>query len=75
MKEDEVETLVQRVLKSSKSTLEVRGKNVYIENKESNLRLTINTSTCRLITVDRLEKKLLISIECDIESFFIIDSQ
>ena len=33
------------------------GKNIYITNTERNIRLTINSYTNRIITVDKLNKK------------------
>lgn len=33
-----------------------KGKNIYITNKEKNIRLTINSFTNRIITVDKLSK-------------------
>ncbi len=32
------------------------GKNIYVLNTENNIRITINSNTFRLITVDRIEK-------------------
>lgn len=32
------------------------GKNIYVTNNESNIKLTINSFTNRLITVDKLDK-------------------
>ncbi len=32
------------------------GKNIYIINTENNIRITINSNTFRVITVDRIEK-------------------
>lgn len=31
------------------------GKNFYVVNTENNLRITINSNTCRIITVDRIK--------------------
>jgi hypothetical protein len=33
------------------------GKNIYITNKEKNVRLTINSNTNRIITAEKLNKK------------------
>jgi len=32
------------------------GKNFYIKNTESNIKITINSNTFRIITIDRIEK-------------------
>lgn len=33
------------------------GKNFYILNKDKNIKITVNSNTFRIITVDRLDKK------------------
>ena len=35
---------------------EKRGKNIYVSNLENNIRITINSNTYRIITVDKIEK-------------------
>lgn len=51
----QIETLVKRVLLNTAITnYEKIGKNVYVTNTESNIRLTINTFTNRIITADRI---------------------
>lgn len=33
-----------------------KGKNIYVSNIENNIRITINSNTYRIITVDEIEK-------------------
>jgi hypothetical protein len=33
------------------------GKNIYVPNIENNIRITINSNTYRIITVDKIEKQ------------------
>ncbi len=59
----QIETLVKRVLLNTAITnYEKIGKNVYVTNTESNIRLTINTFTNRIITADRINKKRSITL-------------
>lgn len=51
----ESEILIQKVLEET--TLEnyiKKGKNFYISNKQHNIKITINSNTFRVITVDKL---------------------
>ena len=33
------------------------GKNIYVNNSDNNIKITINSNTCRIITVDKIVKK------------------
>lgn len=49
-----IENLVAEILKDSRSVYREQGKNIYVSHHQQQVRLTINASTYRLITVDRL---------------------
>lgn len=49
----EIETLIFKVIEATSEPLfEQRGKNIYITNREQNIRITVNLNTFRVITVD-----------------------
>ena len=51
----QIEGFVLRIIKETDEKFFLkRGKNYYIQNTENNLRLTINSNTFRIITVDKL---------------------
>ena len=52
---DESEVLIKKVLEETilENYIE-KGKNFYISNKEYNIRITINSNTFRVITVDEI---------------------
>ena len=53
----EIETLIRKVLMETDiDNFKRKGKNFYISNKENNIKVTVNSNTFRIITVDRLEK-------------------
>ena len=53
----EIEKLIQETLtETSESQFIKTGKNIYVTNYEKNMRITINSNTYRLITVDKIEK-------------------
>ena len=53
----EIETLICKVLtETSVDNFERKGKNFYIYNKEHNIKVTVNSNTFRIITVDRIIK-------------------
>ncbi|WP_298551588.1 DUF3781 domain-containing protein [uncultured Algibacter sp.] len=53
----ETETLIKSVLKETDvENYKKKGKNFYISNKDYNIRITINSNTFRIITVDRIRK-------------------
>jgi len=43
---------------TDKTKFQKTGKNIYITNKNRNVRLTINSYTNRIITADRLNKTM-----------------
>jgi hypothetical protein len=53
----ESEALIKKVLIETDVTqFEKLGKNFYISNKQYNIKITVNSNTFRIITVDRLLK-------------------
>ncbi len=53
---DEIESMLHHIiLKTEESHFEKRGKNFYITNTEHHIRITVNSNTFRIITVDRVE--------------------
>lgn len=63
LSKNEIEEMISAIIKETdESEFHKKGKNIYISNKELNVRLTINSFTTRIITVDRFySKPLLIS--------------
>jgi hypothetical protein len=58
LSKDQIEELIFEIIKETDNTEFRRtGKNIYITNKDRNIRLTINSYTNRIITVDKLMKK------------------
>ena len=52
---EEIEILLEKVLKSTDVEYYIkRGKNFYISNHQYNLKITINSNTFRVITVDKI---------------------
>ena len=52
---EQIEELIFEILtKTKKKFFEKIGKNYYITNREHNIRITINSNTFRIITVDRI---------------------
>tara|TARA_R110000765_G_C18758752_1_gene588747 strand:+ start:159 stop:419 length:261 start_codon:yes stop_codon:yes gene_type:complete len=52
---EEIEALIKKIV--SETTLdcfEKKGKNYYISSKENNIKITINSNTFRVITVDKI---------------------
>ncbi|MCL2039026.1 MAG: DUF3781 domain-containing protein [Bacteroidetes bacterium] len=55
----EIEKMIFDIIeKTEESYFEKKGKNYYISNKEHNIRITINSNTFRVITVDKIVKYL-----------------
>ncbi|QGY46050.1 DUF3781 domain-containing protein [Maribellus comscasis] len=55
----EIEELILTIIKETDETeFHKKGKNIYIINNERNVRLTINSNTNRIITVDKMKKTL-----------------
>ncbi len=51
---NQIEELIFTIIKeTNESGLAIRGKNMYITNTGRNIRLTVNSFTNRIITVDR----------------------
>ncbi|MCH3880952.1 MULTISPECIES: DUF3781 domain-containing protein [Tenacibaculum] len=49
----EIEALIRKVLTETEvDNFERKGKNFYIYNKEHNIKITVNSNTFRIITVD-----------------------
>jgi len=58
LSKDEIETMIFEILKSTDELqFDKIGKNFYITNNKRNVRITINSYTYRIITVDELCKK------------------
>ena len=56
-KDGEIEELIFKVItETEKELFERKGKNVYITNREQNIRITVNQNTFRVITVDLIDK-------------------
>ncbi|MEX8549247.1 MAG: DUF3781 domain-containing protein [Mucilaginibacter sp.] len=54
----EIEDMIFAIInETDKSKFQKTGKNIYITNDERNVRLTINSYTNRIITVDDLNRK------------------
>jgi hypothetical protein len=54
----EIENMLFDILKETQETFYQRiGKNIYVTNRERNIKITINSNTYRIITVDKLNKK------------------
>ena len=52
---DESEALIKKVLEETTLDKYIKkGKNFYISNSQYNIRITINSNTFRVITVDRI---------------------
>lgn len=51
----QIETFLLKVLEDTSETNYVKiGKNFYVSNSDNNIRITVNSYTFRVITVDRL---------------------
>lgn len=54
---EQVEVFILKILKETDRNFFVKtGKNIYVTNAEKNIRITINSNTFRIITVDRIRK-------------------
>ncbi len=57
LSDGEIEELIFNVITETKEEFfERKGKNVYITNREQNIRITVNQHTFRVITVDLIDK-------------------
>ena len=53
----QIEEFIFKILKETEEKFFSKiGKNFYITNTENNIKITINSNTFRIITVDRIEK-------------------
>jgi hypothetical protein len=53
----EMERLIYNIVReTSIQFFERKGKNVYITNREQNIRITVNLNTFRVITVDLIDR-------------------
>lgn len=58
LSKDKIEKLISRIISETDETnFQKTGKNIYITNNEKNIRLTINSYTNRIITVDKLNAR------------------
>ena len=58
LSEHKIEEAISKIVRDTdESAFQKIGKNIYISNDERNVRLTINSYTNRIITVDKLNKK------------------
>lgn len=52
---NQIEKIIQNILqKTREDSINKRGKNYYVTDSEQNIRITINSNTFRVITVDRI---------------------
>ena len=59
LSKDKIEEMIFEIIKETdKSEFQKTGKNIYITHNEKNVRLTINSYTNRIITADKLDKKI-----------------
>jgi len=53
----EIEKMLFRVIKETEGMFFHRiGKNIYVVNSENNIKITINSNTYRIITVDKIKR-------------------
>lgn len=54
---EQIESFIAKILNETDVKYYTRkGKNFYVSNAENNVRITINSNTFRVITVDRIQK-------------------
>lgn len=59
LSKDNIEQFIFSIIKETAETdFQKTGKNIYITNNERNVMLTINSFTNRIITADKLNKKI-----------------
>lgn len=55
---EQIELFVVEILRDTNKKFYIKtGKNYYVTNTENNIRITINSNTFRIITMDRLRNK------------------
>ncbi len=53
----EIENMIYKIIEgTNQSQFQERGKNIYVTNHADNIKITINSNTFRIITVDMLVK-------------------
>lgn len=53
----EIENLLQNIINETEiENFQKIGKNIYVSNEKHNIKITINSNTHRIITVDKLTK-------------------
>jgi uncharacterized protein YaaW (UPF0174 family) len=58
LSKSEIEELILTIIKETTETkFEKSGKNIYVTNKEKQVRLTINSNNYRIITADHIQKR------------------
>lgn len=56
---EQIELFILKILKETDDRfISRKGKNYYVINTEENIKLTINSNTFRIITADKIKKKL-----------------
>lgn len=59
LSKEEIEKMIYKIIEDTDKTgLQKTGKNIYITNNFRNIKLTFNSYTKRLITADRINKKI-----------------
>lgn len=54
---EEIEKMILETLTETPESQFIKtGKNIYVSNYEKNMRITVNSNTYRLITVDKIKK-------------------
>ncbi len=57
LSKDEIEKMIFETLQETKeSQFDKIGKNIYVTNSDRNIKITVNSNTYRIITVDKIEK-------------------
>jgi hypothetical protein len=55
---EQIEVIILKMLRETDQTFYTKtGKNFYVLSPENNIRITINSNTFRVITVDRIAKR------------------
>ena len=56
----EIEKMLFEILNETpEKYFERTGKNIYVTNSEKNIKITINSNTFRIITVDKIDKNFI----------------
>jgi hypothetical protein len=54
---EQIEVFILKILnETDKNLFSKTGKNIYVTNAENNIKITINSNTFRIITVDKIRK-------------------